>query len=311
MKVKEYSYRSSSKLCEIKAWQWSPEDGNVKAVLQIHHGMAEHCGRYKNCIKAFTDMGYAVFMNDMINHGKSNSDKNDLGYFGEKNGYKNIIADAKTLMDIAKKEYPEKPYIISGHSMGSFVMRCFINEYSNCFDGAVFIGTSGSNPLAKVSIALTNIISALKGPRYKSQFLYKLGFSAYDKPFEKRTTYDWGTRDTASVDDYMADEYCGFLFSASGYQDLARLVMECNSKKWFENVKSDMPVLLISGSMDPVGNFGKGVKEVYDRLEKSGHTNAEMKLYPDARHEILNELNKEEVYEYIDNFITSKVLNEK
>ena len=162
MKTKEYTYISSSNLCEIKAWQWYPDNENVKAVIQIHHGMAEHCGRYKNAVEAFVSMGYAVFMNDMINHGKSNSDENLLGYFGDKNGYKDVIRDAKTLMDIAKSEYPDKKYIISGHSMGSLVMRCFINEYGNCFDGAVFIGTSGTNPLATISIALTGLVSAFK-----------------------------------------------------------------------------------------------------------------------------------------------------
>jgi len=308
MKTKEYSYPSKSGLCEIKAWQWFPDDGNVKAVLQIHHGMAEHSGRYKSAIYAFVNMGYAVFMNDMINHGKSNSKKELLGYFGDNNGYKDIIADAKTLMDIAKKEYPDKPYIISGHSMGSLIMRCFINECGNCFDGAVFIGTSGSNPLANISISLTEIVGRIKGRTYKSPLLYKLGFSAYDKPFEHRTNYDWGSRDTKCIDDYVNDEYCGFMFSASGYKDLAKLCIECNSDKWANNIKSDMPVLLISGSMDPVGNYEKGVKEVYDRLVSTGHTNVKMKLYPQARHEILNELNKGEVYNDIDSFITQKVI---
>lgn len=310
MKTKEYSFRSKSGLCEIKAWQWAPDDKeSIKAVLQIHHGMAEHCGRYKKCIKAFTDMGYAVFMNDMINHGKSNQKKEHLGYFGDNDGYKDIIADAKTLMDTAKKEYPDKPYIICGHSMGSMVMRCFINEYGNCFDGAVFIGTSGSNPLAKISIALTNLIGAVKGKTYKSDWLKKVGFGAYDKPFEHRTDYDWGSRDKATIDDYVADEYCGFTFSAMGYRDLAHLVMECNNDNWANNIDKDMPVLLISGSMDPVGNYTKGVKEVYDRLVSTGHTKAEIKFFPDARHEILNEINKEEVYDYINDFIERAVLN--
>lgn len=308
MKTKEYTYISRSALCEIKAWQWLPDDGNVKAVLQIHHGMAEHCGRYKACIKAFTEMGYAVFMNDMINHGKSNEDESMLGYFGDKDGYKDVIADAKTLMDIAKKEYPDKKYIICGHSMGSLIMRCFINEYGNCFDGAVFIGTSGTNPLASVSIALTNLVGAVKGKTYRSKTLKKIGFASYDKPFEHRTDYDWGTRVKESVDDYQQDDRCGFTFSAMGYQDLAKLCIDCNSDKWYANVGNQVPILLISGEMDPVGNYSKGVKEVYDKLIATGHNQAEIKLYPEARHEILNELNKEEVYNDINDFIERKIL---
>lgn len=309
MRTKEYSYPSKSGLCDIKAWQWCPDnDSDIKAVLQIHHGMAEHCDRYKNAIKAFTDMGYAVFMNDMINHGKSNSDKKMLGYFGDKDGYKNIIADAKTLMDIAKKEYPDKKYIISGHSMGSLIMRCFVNEYGCPFDGAVFIGTSGSNPLAGISIALTKLIGIFKGKLYRSPWLYKTAFGAYDKPFEHRTNYDWGTRDKESVDDYQNDDYCGFIFSTVGYRDLAMLCLDCNNDKWANAIKKNMPVLLISGSMDPVGNYKKGVKEVYERLKATGHTNIDIKLFKDARHEILNELNKEDVYNYINDFIENSIL---
>ena len=128
---KEYTYKSASGICDIKAWQFAPE-GEVKAVIQMHHGMAEHTNRYRNFISAFTDRGYAIFINDMLGHGQSNDDKELLGYFGDKDGYKNILADAKTLTDIAKKEYPDKKFIIAGHSMGSLVMRCYINEYGRC-----------------------------------------------------------------------------------------------------------------------------------------------------------------------------------
>lgn len=311
MKVKEYKYPSATGLCEINAWQWSPENGNIKAVIQIHHGMAEHCGRYKSVIEYLTGNGYAVFMNDMANHGKSNSSEADLGYFGENDGWLNIQKDAKTLFDIAKKEYPDKKMIISGHSMGSMVMRCFINQFGCDFDGAIFIGTSGKNNLAPISIGISNTVAALKGSKYKSQALYKLGFSSYDKPFEHRTSYDWGTSVKESVDDYMADPKCGFLFSAKGYIDLARLVMDCNADHWFENVDKSVPVLLLSGDMDPVGNYGKGVTEVYNRLKASGKTNVTLKLYPNKRHEILNEDNKLEVYNFIDQWIVSNVLNKQ
>lgn len=309
MKTKEYTYESRSGLCRIKAWQWYPDnDADIKAVLQIHHGMAEHCGRYAQSVKAFTDMGYAVFMNDMLNHGQSNSKKEQLGYFGENNGYKDIIADAKSLMDIAKGEYPDKPYVICGHSMGSMVMRCFINEYGNCFDGAVFIGTSGNNPLAGISILLTDLIAKFKGGTYKSEFVKNAGFGSYNKHFEKRTDCDWLSRDRQSVDAYLKDELCGFTFSVRGYKDLARLITECNTDAWAANINSDMPVLLVSGSMDPVGNYGKGIKDIYERLIKTGHKNAEMKLFEDARHEVLNEHNKEDAYDFINKFIERKVL---
>lgn len=307
MTVKEYSFKSSSGLCDIKAWQWAPE-GDVKAVIQMHHGMAEHSGRYKNFIKAFTDMGYAVFMHDMINHGKSNHDKSLLGYFGDKDGRKHLTADAKTLIDIAKSEYPDKKIIIAGHSMGSMIMRCFVADYGNDFDGAMFIGTTGPNPLAKAGGVVTKIIGAFKGNKYKSQAVYEIAFSAYDKPFEHRTRYDWGMRDQKSVDEYVADEYCGYLFTLAGYDDLMKLVVGCNSDAFYNTLAKDMPVLLTSGDMDPVGNYGKGIKFVYDKLVHTGHTNVTMQMYPDARHEILNEINKEEVYANINAWIENNIL---
>lgn len=304
---KEYTYKSASGICDIKAWQFAP-DGEVKAVIQMHHGMAEHSGRYKNFINAFVDKGYAIFINDMLGHGKSNNDRNLLGYFGDKNGYKDIIADAKTLSDIAKKEYPDKKFIISGHSMGSLIMRCYINEYGNCFDGAIFIGTAGPTPLAKAGVPIIKAVELIKGKKHHSEFLNKISLGAYDKPFEHRTHYDWGISDPDEVDKYVSDELCGFTFTAAGYNDLSKLTIECNTQDWANNIAKDMPIAFVSGDKDPVGNYGKGVKQVYEMLVNTGHTNVSMKLYPNKRHEILNEVNKTEVYDYIDKWIEENVL---
>lgn len=304
---KEYSYKSASGICDIKAWQFAPE-GEVKAVIQMHHGMAEHTGRYRNFISDFTERGYAIFINDMLGHGQSNEDKDLLGYFGDKDGYKNILADAKALTDIAKSEYPDKKFIIAGHSMGSLIMRNYINEYGNNFDGAVFIGTAGPTPIAKAGIPIMKLVAALKGKKHHSQFLNDISLGAYDKPFEHRTHYDWGMRDTKEVDEYVADPLCGFLFTVAGYMDLSRLTIECNEDKWFNNVAKNVPVILMSGDMDPVGNYGKGVTEVYRKLLETDHKNVTLKLYHDARHEILNELNKEEVYDDLDKWIEENVL---
>ena len=304
---KEYTYKSASGICDIKAWQFAPE-GEVKAVIQMHHGMAEHTNRYRNFISAFTDKGYAIFINDMLGHGQSNDDKDLLGYFGDKDGYKNIRADAKALTDIAKKEYPDKKFLIAGHSMGSLIMRCYINEYGNDFDGAVFIGTAGPTPIAKAGIPIMKVVAALKGKKHHSKFLNNISLGPYDKPFEHRTHYDWGMRDTKEVDEYVSDPLCGFLFTVAGFMDLSQLTIQCNEDRWFNNVAKDKPVLLMSGDMDPVGNYGKGVKEVYQKLLDTGHKNVTLKLYPEARHEILNEINKQEVYDDLDKWIKENVL---
>lgn len=304
---KEYTYKSASGICDIKAWQWAPE-GEVKAVIQMHHGMAEHCTRYESWINDFVGRGYAIFMNDMLGHGESNEDRELLGYFGDNDGYKNILADAKTLTDIAKSEYPDKKFMIAGHSMGSLAMRCYINEYGCDFDGAIFIGTAGPTPLAKAGIPIMKAVGAIKGKKHHSQFLNNISLGAYDKPFEHRTHYDWGMRDTEEVDKYVADDLCGFLFTVAGYMDLSKLVVKCNADEWYRNVSVDVPILLTSGDMDPVGNYGKGVRQVYQKLLETGHNKVTLKLYHEARHEILNELNKAEVYDDINKWIEENVL---
>ena len=310
MKQTQYTYPSATGQCTIHAWQWCPEHRTPKAAILLHHGMAEHTGRYKNALRALVeDYGYAVFMNDMANHGQSNDDEAMLGYFGKTDGWKKIIADAHHLFEIMYKEYPSLKHIVGGHSMGSFIMRSYFNFYHDPVDGAIFIGTSGKNALAGVGIGLTSLICGLKGPTCKTQMLYEIALGGYDKPFEHRTRYDWGIRDTKSVDDYVADPKCGFLFTAAGYRDLMHLVTDCNSAKWFANMPKDLPILLLSGDKDPVGNFGKGVTEVRDRLKATGHTNVTMKLYGNARHEILNELNKESVYQDLDAWITNMILH--
>lgn len=304
---KEYSYKSASGICDIKAWQWAPE-GEVKAVIQMHHGMAEHSGRYESWINDFVNRGYAIFMNDMLGHGKSNDNPDLLGYFGDKDGYLNILADAKALTDIAKKEYPDKKFLIAGHSMGSLIMRNYINQYGNEFDGAIFIGTAGPTPIAKVGIPIMKAVGAIKGKKHHSQFLNNISLGAYDKPFEHRTHYDWGMRDTAEVDKYVADPLCGFLFTVAGFMDLSTLTIKCNEDAWFNNVSRNVPVLLTSGDKDPVGDYGKGVMAVYKKLLETDHNKAAIKLYPDARHEILNETNKTEVYDDINKWIEENVL---
>lgn len=308
MKVSEYTYPSHSGLCEIKAWGCSPDDGNVRAVLQIHHGMAEHSERYKDTVKALTDAGYAVFMHDMMNHGQSNENEAQLGYFGDRNGYISLVEDVKTLFSIAKNKYNDKKFIIIGHSMGSFVMRLFAAKYGNNIDGAIFIGTSGPNPLTGVSVVLTEIIGGIKGQDYKSSFIKKAGFGSYNKRFENRTDNDWLTRDTKCVDAYNADKRCGYVFSVAGYRDLAKLVSLSNSDAWYASVRKDLPILILSGALDPVGEYSKGVKKMYEKLISTGHSSVTIKLYPDCRHEVLNELSKEDVYKDIDIFITGSCI---
>lgn len=312
MKTKAYTFPSASSLATIHAWQWYPDDGNVKAVMLLHHGMAEHCGRYEGFLQAFTDMGYAVFMLDMLGHGKSCASKEDRGFFGDKDGYNYLLQDVRQLYDIVRSEYPDKKFVIAGHSMGSFIMRCFTARYPDLdYDAAMYVGTGGPNPLAGVSVAVTKVMGAIKGKHYRSKWMENTGFKGYNDHFEGRTNVDWLSRDQSSVDDYVADGDCGFTFTVAAYGDLGRLLLESSSKEWYQKVPKDLPILIVSGGEDPVGNYGAGIRAVSDQLKATGHNRVKVLLYPGARHEILRETNSAEVYKDIDAFITKQILQAK
>lgn len=304
MKTVEYTFRSATQICDIYACEYLPDSSDVRAVVVINHGMAEHQGRYRDFIEYLVSCGYAVFMHDMANHGKSNQDFSQSGYFGSKDGWKNLVKDLNTNFERAKSAFPDKKIIVLGHSMGSFVARCFAAKRTvDGPDAVIFMGTGGSNPAAPVGDLLSGIVASLKGELYKSPLLDKLTFGSYNNKFEKRTAFDWLTRDNDIVDKYIADKYCGFLFSAKGMNDLVKLNISANSDEWYSKLPKELKILLISGEMDPVGNYSKGIKEIYEKLVKTGHLKTQLKLFADARHEVLNETNKDEVYTCIRDFI--------
>lgn len=285
----EFTFPSVSGLADIHAASYKPENGEVKAILQIAHGMAEHFERYEKFAANLCDLGIAVYTNDHLGHGKSVSAKSELGYFGEKEGWKNFVEDCHELTLIAKKENPGKPLIFFGHSMGSFVARAYTLKYANEVKAAVYCGTAAPNPASGVGVGLATLIGKIKGDHHRSKLIDKIAFGTYNSKFEKRTAFDWLTRDTKEVDKYIADEYCGFLFTANGYRDLMQLLSHVSSKEWFNGLDKQLPILVISGDMDPVGNYGKGINQVCEKLFKAGKDNITKILYPNARHEILNE----------------------
>lgn len=308
MKIEEYRFQSATGVCEIVGNTYKP-DGDACAVFVIHHGMAEHQERYRGFIDYLVSKGYAVYIHDMANHGKSNVDFDDTGYFGDKDGYKALVEDFRNSFEKAKSDYPEKKIIVMGHSMGSFIVRCFTAWYADAgFGGAVYMGTGGANPIAGIGDKLSAFLTKIKGKKYKSKTLDKMTFGAYSSKFEKRTSFDWLTRDKEIIDKYIADEYCGFLFSVQGMNDLVKLNIAANSEEWYSAVPKDLPILLISGAMDPVGNYSKGIRDIYQKLLATDHKEVTIKLYDNARHEILNELNKDEVMEDITSWADKIIL---
>ncbi len=302
MQTKDFSFKSATGVCEIHGRQFLPQT-QAKAAVAIHHGMAEHMERYTDFITYLTSNGVAVFMHDMANHGFSNQNRAELGFFGKKDGWLGLIKDYKTVFECMTKAYPAVKHIAFGHSMGSFVVRCFDARYPELSSASVYMGTGGTNDAAGIGIKVADLIAHIKGAHHRSEFMDKLAFGKYNVKFEKRTSYDWLTRDQAIVNQYIADPLCGYLFTIKGMADLLHLNTAANSDEWYEKVRKDLPILLISGAEDPVGEYAKGIDEVYNKLLQSGHTAVEEKLYSECRHEVLNELNKEEVYEDIYSFI--------
>ena len=300
----EYGFPSATGVCDIYACKYTPDNGEFDTVLVIHHGMAEHQQRYLGFIEYLCNNGIAVYMHDMANHGKSNKNFDESGWFGDNDGYKALVDDFKKNLDLAKEENPDKKIYVMGHSMGSFICRCLTAWYPDeGYAGAIYMGTGDANPIAGIGLKVAGLVAKIKGTKHKSKMLDKMSFSSYGKGFEGRTSFDWLTRDSAIVDKYIADEYCGFLFSAMGMKDLVELNIASNTDDWYAKVPKDLKILLTSGAEDPVGPKAAGIESIGEKLKATGHTNVTVKIYPDCRHEILNELNKDEVMADIVNWI--------
>lgn len=293
------SFLSSDGITNIQYSRWVGGESAARAVLLIAHGMAEYIGRYDGFARFMAENGYAVYGNDHLGHGRS-GDETNRGWFAQKDGRYLVVDDMRFLSRVARGEFPGLPVILLGHSMGSFIARLFCEKYSDDIDAAIFMGTSGKQPLSGVAVFLTNIIGFLRGEKYKSRFLDKLCFGTNNSRLKNpRTPFDWLNTDEGEVDKYIGDELCGFTFTVSAYRELFRMIREVNRPGWADKIRKDLPVLVISGGEDPVGNCGEGVTQVYNDLKSAGVNNSALILYEGMRHEILNEKDKQRVYQDI------------
>ncbi len=299
---REKKFPSATGLCDIRYRMWVPDDPH--AALQITHGMAEHIDRYDEFASFLAENGVLVYGNDIAGHGKSIGPDQPKGFFGEKNGWDAIVQDMRTMRDLVKKDYPAIPFILMGHSMGSFLARTYAGRDGMDFDAFIFSGTAGSNPVLAIGKLIAKREIKKTGGKLPSMSLFNMSFGSYNNAFKpNRTENDWLSRDDAKVDAYVADEMCGFPFTAYAMYDVFTGLTEISNEKWATRVPK-RPILVFSGAMDPVGNKGKGVKQVYKWLTKTGHQ-TELKLYEGGRHEMLNEINRDEVYHDVLLFINA------
>lgn len=277
--------------------------GEIKGLFHVIHGMTEYIGRYNEFMTELAESGYLTFGFDNLGHGGSVNDKSELGFIAHKDGWSLLVDDAGKFADVIRKEYGENlPFILFGHSMGSFIARLTASRF-NKYDKLIIMGTGGPQTEAAPGILLADVIKAVKGEKHISKFVNKMAFGSYNKRFEQETTHDWLSVDRDNIAAYEKDEFCTFKFTISAMGDLMRLTRNANRNGWFLSLDKAKPVLLLSGSDDPVGNYGSGVKKVCEKLKANG-VNVSMKLYEGYRHEILNEKCKDEVFQDVLSFIS-------
>jgi len=279
----------------LHTYRWLP-DGPPRAIVQVVHGMAEHAKRYERFAQALTGAGYAVYAHDQRGHGQTAS-KEDHGFFAEHDGWATVVGDVGSVTEFAQAEHPGVPVVVFGHSMGSFVSRSYAALHGARLAGLVLSGTAGDpGPLAVAGRAVASVQARLRGRRHPSGLLDKLTFGQYNAAFKpNRTEFDWLSRDDAEVDAYVADPLCGNVFTTRFYSDLLGGLQQINRASAFADVPHDLPVLVFSGALDPVGDDGQGPRAVAEAYRSAGVSDVTFTLYPDGRHEMLNETNRDEV----------------
>ncbi len=299
--VNKITVKSTDNIHTLKGKIYIP-DSTPKGILHIVHGMTEHIERYDSFMGKVCENGYIVFGFDNLGHGKTANSDLELGFIASKDGYEYLINDVAEFSREVARLYPELPVYLFGHSMGSFIARLTAAKYPTLYKKLIICGTAGKNPLAKMGILLAKTIKKVKGEKYISDFIINMAFGSYNKKFDGDPKYSWLTKDEAIIEKYRNDKFCTFKFTVSAMADLITLIMLCNENSWYKKIAREMPILLISGELDPVGNYSKGVKEVYSKLLKE-NANVKIKLFKNCRHEILNDTCKDEATAEILRFI--------
>ena len=291
----------------LHAFRCIPE-GEVRAIVQLSHGMVEFIDRYKPLAEDLAGRGILVTGHDHLGHGASIRTKDDYGYFAQPDGNRAVLDDLHAMTTLTKQLYPGVPYFLLGHSMGSFYARQYLCEYGAELDGAILMGT-GYQPKALVTLARTvcRVLAVFFGWQHRSKLVRDLSFLGYNKGLEGRTPHDWLNRDPAEVDKYRADERCMFTFTLNAYYSMFTGILRLYDPDFLNRMPKDLPLLFLAGDADPVGEQSKGVQRAIDSLKAVGVQNITQKFYPGARHELLMEINRQEVFADIGNWLDQQL----
>ena len=297
-------YYPSGGIGVIHGCRWTP-DGDIRAVVQIVHGIGEYVERYDDFAKALTQQGILVIAEDHMGHGKSIGGDGVQGYFA--GGWFTAVDDSYRLLAETRKEFPNVPYFLFGHSMGSFMARTLLCRYPDCGITAAIISGTGwqGNGVVHLGKWLSGMVCKLSDERKPNVLLQTLCFGTYNARIHyPKTKYDWLTRDEQVVAAYTADPLCGYtMASAALLRDMMTGIIYNQAVKNLGRMKKDLPVLFIAGEEDPVGSYGKAVRHTANAFRKAGMEAVSVKLYPHCRHELHNELNRQEVYADIINWL--------
>lgn len=304
----DFTFRSSTAKNTIHVRKCVP-DGEPRAVVQIVHGIAEYIERYDDFMNFLAENGIVAVGDDHLGHGKSIASAEEKGFFAESSGWEYVVMDECILHDTMAKEYPGLPYIFFGHSMGSFITRTLMIRYPEKYDAAILSGTGHQNKAIVVGgFLLAEADVQAHGPHGDGQKLNDIAFGSYLSRVENpRSNFDWLSRDTETVDKYILDPLCGFAAKNSLYRDMLGGINYVTNQENISKLDKTKPVYFMSGSDDPVGDYGKGVERAYKAFCKAGLHDVKIHLYPGGRHEMLNEINREEVKVDILDWINEKL----
>jgi len=304
----EFTFLSADGKTPIHAVEWLPE-GQVQAVLQISHGVSEYILRYESFAEYLTARGFAVVGHDHLGHGQSVAEGSARLYFGPRGSWNWVVDDIDRRRNLAKEKFPQVPYFLLGHSMGSFLARTYLIRYPGAVDAAVIMGTGQMSPAIIAGGKAVAVEEARRvGEDRTSPLVDKLAFGAYNKRFApNRTGFDWLSLNQDNVDRYIADPLCGGNATIGLFREMLGGLSFIAKPENLKRMNLNIPVLFISGEMDPVGDCGKGVKRAYESFRKAGVRDVSLKLYPELRHEILNETCRETVYADILQWLESRI----
>lgn len=294
----EFYFPSKDGNTEIHTIEWKPA-GQVRAVLQMCHGMVEYIERYSEFAEYLCSHGFYVVGNDHLGHGKSVQTEKEYGYFHAKYGNSCVLGDMHTLHQRTAKKYPGVPYFMLGHSMGSILVRQYIQMYGNELDGAILMGVVQEQPkvVLDCGMELCQVLSVLRGGHYRSKLVDDMVTGSFNKKFAPNTTRaDWVTSDKERLEAYCADPLCSFRFTVNAYYHMLAGMKKMQKKEGVFMIPKNLPILLAAGTEDPCGGMGKGVRKIYEKYKKAGIKDISLRLYAGDRHELLNEIDRTQVY---------------